>query len=214
MCPFQTWRPDRAGIRAEEEPFPNMAGTSDCFRRSARGWPSGRRTPTAFCRNRLHGGHAGGRRPPEIGRVAMTPDAAAPHARARARAQSRAFETRRRSVRPGRSLMRSRKVRGPAGGVRATEPHSPRGAGGGRAPLGLELRPWEENPHSPPAPGRGGGEETRASSRPRRGAPGSLPECRPPGPVLRPARCGLLPGLPGPPRSALRVSQAPVSDVT
>lgn len=134
--------------------------------------------------------------------------------RARARAQSRAFETRRRSVRPGRSLMRSRKVRGPAGGVRATEPHSPRGAGGGRAPLGLELRPWEENPHSPPAPGRGGGEETRASSRLRRGAPGSLPECRPPGPVLRPARCGLLPGLPGPPRSALRVSQAPVSDVT
>lgn len=61
----------------------------------------------------------------------------------RTRAQSRAFETRRRSVRPGRSLMRSRKVRGPAGGVRATEPHSPRGAGGGRAPLGLELRPGE-----------------------------------------------------------------------
>lgn len=47
-------------------------------------------------------------------------------------------------------------MRGPPGGVRAAEPNSPRGAGGGRAPLGLELRPWEGNPHSPPAPGGGG----------------------------------------------------------
>lgn len=89
---------------------------------------------------------------------------------ARARAQSRAIKTRRRSVGQGRSLMRSRKVRGPAGGVRAAEPHSPRGADGGRAPLVLELRPWEGNPHSPPAPGG-----MCTSTYPKRGAPGSLP---------------------------------------
>lgn len=46
-------------------------------------------------------------------------------------------------------------MRGPAGGVRAAEPRSPRGAVGGRAPLGLELRLWEGSPHSPPAPGGG-----------------------------------------------------------
>lgn len=55
-------------------------------------------------------------------------------------------------------------MRGPAGGVRAAEPHSPQGAGGGRAPVGLELRPWEGNPHSPPAPGRGVGEEETSTS--------------------------------------------------
>lgn len=54
--------------------------------------------------------------------------------------------------------------------MRAAEPHSPRGADVGRAPLGLELRPWEGNPHSPPAPG-----VMCTSTYPKRGTPGSLP---------------------------------------
>lgn len=75
------------------------------------------RGPPAFHENQLRGGHVVWRRGPVIGRVVMTSDAAAPHARTRARAQSRASETRRRSVRPGRSLMRSRKL---TGGVRSS----------------------------------------------------------------------------------------------
>lgn len=85
-------------------------------------------------------------------------------------------------------------MRGPPGGVRAAEPNSPRGAGGGRAPLGLELRPWEGNPHSPRAPG-GGGERRRRAPPPTAGA--GL-QARSPGEGY-PDPCGLLPGLPVPP---------------
>lgn len=130
------------------------------------------RGPPAFHENQLRGGHVVWRRGPVIGRVVMTSDAAAPHARTRARAQSRASETRRRSVRPGRSLMRSRKVRGPQAGCAPpsrTLPGEP--AGGGRLSASSSA---PGRGARTPAPASGGGEETCTFTHPRRGAPGSL----------------------------------------
>lgn len=115
-CPFQTWQPDPAGISTEEAPLPSMAGTSLDFRRSsppplavgearaarflpepAPWWARGPETPAHVWS-----------RGDDVRRSGATS--------ARARAQSRAIETRRRSVGQGRSLMRSRKVRGPQAG--------------------------------------------------------------------------------------------------
>lgn len=118
MCPSQTWLAQTGGPPREGD-VPSQRG--------------GNLAQLPALRPRLAVCLGGARRPLSTRRRARDPETpardwssgddvrrrGATFTRARARAQSRAIETRRRSVRPGRSLMRSRKVRGPAGGVRA-----------------------------------------------------------------------------------------------
>lgn len=133
------------------------------FRRSALGSSSRKRIQPAVQKDRLCLEHVTWGRRSVIGLGAVTSDAAA------ARAEGREIETLRRSVRPGRSLMRSRKVRGrappgePTRGGRLPRPRlavvpsrgalvSPSSAPGSGRPRSLHPippRPWRRRPASP-----------------------------------------------------------------